>query len=232
MATPKNGYYAKDGARVPGTTTVIGRFKDSGALIKWAYRQGVEHENMRSRGMPAPADLYEVQEAAADIGTVVHDMVELHVKGRPPAEIEQQKARLPGEAQAKADSAYGAFKSWAAMVSLEVVATEVPMVSELHRFGGTPDCVARINGHVCLLDWKTSNAVYSDYLIQLAAYRELWNECMPDLPITGPSHLLRFSKENGDFAHHFYPDLSEGWRQFLLYRQAYEIDKALKKRAA
>jgi hypothetical protein len=90
-------------------------------------------------------------------------------------------------------------------------------------------CVA--NGLV-LLDYKTSNGVYSDMLIQLAAYKNLWEENRPDLPITGGCHLLRFAKERGDFAHHYFQELDDEWEQFLLFRQAYDLDKALKKRAA
>ena len=39
MAHPKGGYKL-DGKRVPGTTTIIGRFKDSGGLLYWAFEQG------------------------------------------------------------------------------------------------------------------------------------------------------------------------------------------------
>jgi hypothetical protein len=40
MAHPSGGYHNKDGQRVPGTTTIIGRFKDSGGLMYWAKDQG------------------------------------------------------------------------------------------------------------------------------------------------------------------------------------------------
>ena len=33
---PKAGYKNAAGEKVPGVTTVIGRFKDSGALLHWA----------------------------------------------------------------------------------------------------------------------------------------------------------------------------------------------------
>jgi len=110
--------------------------------------------------------------------------------------------------------------------------TEITLVSEAHRFGGTPDAIGYLDGKLCLLDWKTSNAVYSDYLIQLAAYKVLWEENRPQYPLEGGFHLLRFAKEHGDFSHHFYPNLDEAWRQFVLLREAYDIDKQLKKRAA
>ena len=37
---PKFGYRDESNKRVPGTTTIIGRFKDSGGLLYWACEQG------------------------------------------------------------------------------------------------------------------------------------------------------------------------------------------------
>ena len=36
MPTPSEGYRI-DGKRVPSVTTIIGRFKESGALLRWAW---------------------------------------------------------------------------------------------------------------------------------------------------------------------------------------------------
>lgn len=113
----------------------------------------------------------------------------------------------------------------------QIVATEQPIVSEVHRYGGTLDCVLRDSrGALCLGDWKSSNAVYADYLLQLAAYGALWNETQSE-KLTGGFHLVRFSKEHGDMEHRHYPDLAEPLEMFLLLRQAYELDKVVKKRA-
>jgi len=103
------------------------------------------------------------------------------------------------------------------------------LVSELYKFGGCPDAIGKIDGKLTLVDWKTSNSVYPDMLIQLAAYKQLWEENFPDRPLYG-FHLCRFSKEHGDFAHHYYSELNDAWEQFKLFRQAYDLDKLLKKR--
>ncbi len=220
MATPKAGYRLASGERIPGTTTVIGRFKDAGGLLFWAFQQGKEGK----------ATLYEESGKAADIGTAAHRMVELHNLGGSPESVLDA---FPGDRD-KVLSAYTAYLDWERMTKVKIISgyQEVQLVSETHKFGGTPDAIGEIEGKLVLLDWKTSNGVYVDHLIQLAAYRQLWNECRPDTPLTGGSHLLRFSKEHGDFAHHHFPDLSDAWRQFVLFREAYDIDKQLKKRAA
>jgi hypothetical protein len=224
MPTPKEGYRLADGTRVPGVTTVIGRFKDSGALMQWAFKQGKEGKR----------SLYEEAEKAADIGTCAHGLVELHIGNADAFSLDRYaKDALPDEdMRKKAWTAFNSYLKWAENFKVRVVEQECLLVSEKHRFGGTPDAIGVVGNELCLLDWKTSNAVYSDYLIQLAAYRHLWEENRPGQPITGGFHLLRFAKEHGDFSHHYFPDLSNAWRMFLLYREAYEIDKELKKRAA
>lgn len=215
MPTPKAGYFTRDGTRVPSVTTIIGRFKDSGALLYWAWQQGREGR-----------ELYQQRDEAADVGTLVHTLVECDIKERPHPDI-------PPAIEGHVISAYSAWRDWWRGQSFTIIATEVQLVSELHRFGGTPDAIGcDADGKRVLLDWKTSNAVYVDHLLQLAAYRTLWEETHPDAPITGGMHLIRFAKENGDFAHHYYPDLSLAWEQFKLLRAAYDIDRLLRRRAA
>lgn len=218
MPHPKQGYSLANGTKVPGTTTIIGRFKESGALIAWAYKRGKDgHE------------LYDSRDKAAEIGTVVHEMVERFIA------LEDPRAAMEGlktdEDRKSAVSAFNAFDEWFEMNQLKVVAQEVQLVSETYRFGGTPDAIAEDSkGRLVLLDWKTSDGVYMDHLCQLGAYRILWNENNPDNQLTGGSHLCRFAKTHGDFAHHFYPNLDDAEKAFLLMRQLYDLDKTLKKR--
>ena len=219
MPTPKAGYFLKDGSKVPGTTTIIGRFKDLGGLMFWAFEQGKSGK----------ARLYDAAEKAADIGTVAHAMVEAYIKG---VDFDRAPFPLPSEDWPKAESAFNAFVRWASQTTLRVVDQEIQLVSEKHRFGGTPDAIGIVGNELCLLDWKTSNAVYQDYLIQLAAYKALWEENHPERPLVGGCHLLRFAKEHADFAHHYFANLDEAWRAFVLMRELYDIDKILKKRAA
>lgn len=218
MPTPTKGYFTADGKKVPGTTTVIGRFKDSGALIYWAYNRGKE-------GL----ELYESRDKAAELGTIVHEMAELYGNGLDPHLA--IPTGLSSEDTTSIMSAFGAFEEWFEGNRFEIVSQEMQLVSEIHKYGGTPDAIARDGkGRLCLIDYKTSDGVYSDHLVQLGAYRILWNETHPDNPLTGGSHLCRFAKQHGDFAHHFFPDLSSAERQFLLFREAYDLDKELKKR--
>ena len=228
MGRPTQGYYNAAGDKIPGTTTIIGRFKESGGLIQWAYKSGREHERLVNQGKAAPKHLYDVVQAAADAGTMAHDMIEATILGSeyaPPADA-------PPEIVQRASNAHAQFLEWREQTGIAIVATEKAYVSEALQFGGTVDAVGRdAKGRIVLLDWKTSNAVYSDMLIQLAAYALLLEECDPECKPQG-FHLLRVAKESADFAHHYYGELEDAKEQFKLLRRAYDIDKRLAKRAA
>lgn len=231
MPTPRQGYRNASGDKVPSVTTILSRFKESGALMKWAYTTGREHGRLEALGQPAPDSLYDVSGKAADIGTAAHAMVEASIKGAEPTACLSYIA-LPEEDRPKAANAFHTYQDWAAMSRLEIVEQEMPLVSERHKFAGTPDAIGLVNGELCLVDWKTSNGVYGDYLMQLAAYKELWEENHPDRLLTGGFHLCRFSKDYGDFSHHYYRELDSAWRMFRHLRAAFEFDKELRKRAA
>lgn len=220
MPHPKGGYRLKDGTRVPGTTTIIGRFKESNALLYWACEQGKAIE----RG--EISHLYDKRDAAAEAGTIAHALVECHIDNDDPAAVLDG---LSPDIEEKAKQAFESYLLWERITNLKIVEQEMELVSELYRFGGCPDAIGEIDGKLTLVDWKTSNSVYSDMLIQLSAYKQLWEENYPGKPLHG-FHLCRFSKEHGDFAHHFYSELDDAWEQFKLFRQAYDLDKLLKKR--
>ena len=216
---PRGGYKNKAGQRVPGVTTIIGRFKDSGGLLHWAFSQGQAAE----RGEISA--LYDKRDAAADAGTLAHSLVEAHIKGEPlPATPDNDIGK-------QAQQGYENYLRWAEDNKIQVISQEIEMVSEKYQFGGCPDAMGiDSRGMLCILDWKTSNGVYVDFLLQIAAYFQLWTENHPDQPIIGGFHLLRFSKEQADFTHHYWAELNVAWEQFKLFRVAYDNDKLLKKR--
>ncbi len=216
MATAKGGYWI-DSKRVPSVTTIISRWKESGALIYWAWNEGREGRDFR-----------ETKQAAADAGTAVHEMVEAwKLRGT------FDRSEYTTETISRARGAYEAFLEWANQSKLEIAQSEVSLLSQKHRFGGTLDAIL-VQGKLSLGDWKSSNGVYPDYILQLAAYGILWEENNPEKPLLGGYHLLRFSKcEHPDdpvsFSHHFWSDLELAKRQFLLLREAYDNDQRIKK---
>lgn len=214
MGRPAQGYFVGE-QRVPSVTTILSRFKESGGLVHWAWRLGMEGKDYR-----------EERDSAAGAGTLAHNMVEAWLKGEPVVASHDDPQVLQ-----RAQTSFSAFLDWANQSELHVTETEVPLISKTHLYGGTLDAIL-IKGKRAMGDWKTSNNVYPEYLIQLAAYRGLWEENFPDEPIDGGFHLVRFDKEFADFHHHYWPELDTAWKSFLLMRELYEHMKELKRRAS
>lgn len=207
-------YKDKAGKRLPSVTTIISRFKDSGGLLYWANNAGLDGLTLDQARAPA-----------ATAGTMAHDLVEADING-------QDVPELVGDADtiAKARSAFEVYLNWQTMTKLEIQHTEVSLVSEANRYGGRLDAIGMVNNGLVLVDWKTSNSVYADYLYQLAAYGMLWEETYPEHPLVGGYHLCRFAKEHGDFAHHYFPSLEEEKQTFLDMRKLYDRVKLAEKR--
>lgn len=216
------GGYKLDGVKVPSVTTILGRFKDSGGLLYWAFEQGKACE----RG--EISKLYDKRDEAAESGTLAHSMVEAHNNG---TELPDTSG-YPDEVVKQAKRGYENYLNWEASNLIQITHQEVELVSKAHKYGGCIDAIGvDPRGNKCLIDWKTSNNIYQDYLVQLAAYAMLWNENNPGDRIWGGFHLCRFSKEHADFAHHYWSELDDAEELFLLYRRAYDLDRSLKRRA-
>jgi hypothetical protein len=250
MPTQPGGYRTRDGKRVPSNTTIVGKWKAADPMMWWSWNLAYE-PLMQARALlkrwqagesfngevasflSLPDDTFDYKAArdkAGDAGTCCHEQVECRIHSKP-----FDASLYSAETLERARPAFEAFEEWAKGSKLEVVETEKALVSEKHRFGGTLDAMA-IQGKLSLLDWKTSNAIYGDYLVQLAGYAILWEENYPDRPIEGGFHLCRFSKQAKpddpvSFSHHYWSHLEAAKRQFLLFRESYDLSAELGKLA-
>jgi hypothetical protein len=212
---PANGYVNAAGDSVPGTHDPIIRYMDRSALMHWAHKRGME-------GLPLYA------RDAIDIGSAVHAMADLDLKGRPDREIENvaRDAGLPRDDYDKAVRAFVQFRKWRIGCHVQPVALERSLVSELHQYGGTPDCIALINSKISLVEFKTSAKPYPDQLVAMAAHAQLWNENNPGRLIE-TFHWIGLPKDGGEFQHHAYADLSIQWQIFLCYLDCWRLEKGL-----
>lgn len=207
-----DAYLNAKGEKVVGVTTVTGRYGDKGALINWAYKQG-------KAGVP----LYASRDRAADIGSAVHDAIESYVHGD---RGEVDFSELADDSMREnAREAFASFLRWYRAYSVEIVATELPLISEAYQFGGTVDAIARIANSLSVLDWKTSSGIYSSMLVQVSAYGILWEENRPGQTIE-EYHVLRIGKESGAFEHRGWTAARFGVAReaFIRQRAAYELD--------
>lgn len=213
----KHEYKTTDGTLVPGVTTVIGASLGwgQGALMWWSWSQGKEGKDFRAS-----------TDKAAEAGTIAHSMAEHDIKGLPlPA------SKDPDSSTAiQARAAFQGYLDWKRMTRLELVGSEISLVSDMYAFGGTLDGIALIDGKNALIDFKTSNGTYASHIIQLAAYKNLW-EAKNGKLLDGGIHLLRFGKDGGDFHHSHYARerMQKPWEAFLLLRALYDLKKPIEK---
>ena len=211
---PTQDYHNKTGQRIPGNTTVISTNLgwSKGGLMYWAWQQGRDGKDFR-----------ESRDAAADAGTLAHAMIEADIKGQPLPRLENPVL------MAKAETAYLNFLQWKKILHFDLITMEVPCISEELQYGTTIDILAFVGEprRRSVVEVKTSNAVYEDMLIQMAAQKFAWDECHPNEPIE-EFHLLKLGKEEATFAHHYWHALPLGLEAFKHLRGLHDMKKKLK----
>ena len=149
-------YELADGTRVPGATTITGLLNKP-HLVRWANKLGLEG-----------IDSSKYTDEAAAVGTLAHALVQAHLQG------ETLDTSMFSPAQVDlAENAVLSYLEWESRHKIEPIMLEKPMVSEKLRYGGTLDCYCMLDGIPTLIDFKTGKAIYDEYFVQTAAYKEL-----------------------------------------------------------
>lgn len=201
-------YKCVDGGRVPGGSTIAGvamAYWGKGPLMQWAWKEG--HEGR---------DFHKTRDQAADTGTLAHWLVELHVRSI--LDGKEYKPDMsdftPAQAE-KAESAFLHFLEWFDREKVVPIASELQLVSEVYRFGGTIDLLVRRQGRdgVTLVDLKTSNGIYDEHRCQVAGYTQLAVE--NKYPITD-SVVFRIGKDDAtdDWEVYEIHDINRWWGVF------------------
>lgn len=203
MPHPKNGYFLRDGTRVPGTTDCTSYIRSPESIDKllgWAHRQGRDGKDYRR-----------TRDEAADVGLWIHEGIEFDLDG----------IEWPGQPKANAEelaavkNGIDGWKQWRAKAGVRLISKEQSLVSEVHRYGGTFDLVAECYGEPCIADYKPPKRVYESYVAQLAAYDELWFE-KTGQRLAG-AYVVRLSRDQAKAQETFFTraDLDKGFRAFL-----------------
>jgi hypothetical protein len=200
---PHQKYFLSDGkTQVPGGSTICKIGDDPAALIHWAWNLGREGKDYKKE-----------RDKAADVGTIAHFLIECF--------LNEQVADLSDYDQADIDKAlvcYNKFHDWWNEQSLEKVATEIQLVHNAARYGGTIDLVAkRSNGDHVLIDFKTSKKISDSYWRQCAGYAALWDhnqEYKADQRIKDHCIVRIGKQDEGDFEVVWKPDLLKEWDVF------------------
>jgi len=210
-------YKNAKGKVIPSVTTIIGNNLgwNKGALIGWARKmalQGIDPNKERDE--------------AADIGTLAHALIEEHITMKAPhlePVLVDRSLYSPANLD-KAETAFLAYLDWEAQHDVHLtdprVRSEERLVSEWFQYGGTLDFIVPVDGILSLIDFKSTNDLYVEHRIQLAAYEWLYEEVYGEAI---PTHLLQLGKEDGSFHHHRFTDLSKELEAFELLCQLHRL---------
>lgn len=185
LSLPHQEYLLTSGEKVHGTTHYTSFLPKD--LLPWVMSVTMRGKNYKK-----------VSESAMKIGTFLHHYAHRVVSGA----VGREELAVTKE---EADQIAAARKSWDAWWrdikhSLTPLATEIQLVSEQHKYGGTLDLVAIHDDVVTLFDYKTSGKLHKDYWVQQRAYIQLWNESFPDFQIR-KSVLVRIRKKPNEEGH-------------------------------
>ncbi len=159
----KNGkrhYSTPDGRQVPSVTTVLSATKDMTHLHAWRKRVGADKAQ-------------QITTESANIGTVMHNSLEKHVKGiqrKPGSNLIHQKAHAMANVIID-NGLQDVSEVWGSEVSL--------YYPEL--YAGTTDLVGVYKGEPAIMDFKQARKLkkkewVEDYFLQLVAYSEAHNK--------------------------------------------------------
>jgi hypothetical protein len=208
---PKVEYKNSNGQKLTGVTTILGNNLawNKGALIGWAYNQG-------KAGLPLR------DQKALDIGTLAHAWIECDIKNK------EERPTIPEELRNAVENSCLAYLEWKDQVHFKLIQSELSLISEMYQFGGTIDIIGEVNGQQSIIDLKTGDKseVYPDWRIQVAAYKNLYDECYPKNPIK-MVYILKLGKKDGGFGYNYFPDLTKEWKTFLLLLQLEKFRKEM-----
>ena len=204
-------YKTSDGERLPGVTTVINELGwNKNMLIAWSRREAL-----------AGNDPDKIKNEAAKPGTLTHSFIERHIKGEKvdTSDFTENQIEL-------AKNSYFAFVEWERAMKPNYLGTEIQLVSEKYRFGGTADMIGEIGGELVLADWKTSKGIYPEMTIQIAAYKIAYEEMNPGKKVHHGG-ILRLDRETSAYDYH---DISSkkmewGWEVFQHCLALYALKK-------
>ncbi len=212
---PTQIYKLQNGSRVSGVTTILsGNLGwDTQMLIAWARKTAM-----------AGSDPNVIRDQAADTGTLAHYVVECYVKNQRP--IFEDK--YTSEQKVAATNCIKGFKAWMNKYNPTFVDSELSLISEQYGYGGTIDIVSRVNNMLIINDIKTSNFVSPKMIIQVAAYKKLYEENKPD-KICG-CEIIQLDKEKPGYKlYKIDNDLLElGWQAFEKLIYLHNIKKEFK----
>ena len=237
--TPQGRFYDIDGEAFPSVTHILGVIGKP-ALIHWAANQ--ERDLVTEAAADLYLDLLKTQpmsrpvyvqtlggrlgvvrahkrtlEKAGAIGQQVHALIEWTLR----RQLNQEIGPEP-KVEEPARWAFLRFQQWAQSVDLQPRLIEQTVWSRTHRYAGTMDLLADVNGVLTLVDFKTGKAVYPEAYLQNVAYQVALTEMGHAIPSAGLIVRLPKVRTDPDFELAPVPPVETLLPVFLAVRQVWQ----------
>lgn len=171
-------------------------------------------------------------EEAGDVGHMAHTWLEYFIKAVIARDVQQQQYKLANmPADERARNCVMAALGWMKTHNVRWIETERKIYSKKYSYAGTMDGLAIVDScddplcrgcagevfkdRLSIIDWKSSNYLYIEYLYQTAAYEAAYEE---EFGVEVEDRwILRLGKEDGEFDpwHTTEGDFQEDFEGFL-----------------
>ncbi len=237
-----------------GVTTICHILDKSQVLIPWATKmmsqkilatipsteelQALNYDSFTKLVNSSKSAHREKLEDAGNVGHIAHAWIETYIKAvleKDGPMIEQILGSFPVDERAK--NACIAALDWMASHNIRWIGTERKIYSKYHRYAGTMDglcmadscdnvncCRAPFKDRLTIADWKTSNYLYVEFILQTAAYKQAYQEETKQK--VEDIWIIRLGKEDGEFEA-WHVDLllaAKGWAAFT---RALDLKRAM-----
>jgi len=179
-------WYWIDGVPYRNVTTILDIIDKGYQFDEWLKNVGHNAEIIIDR--------------AGKLGSTVHKLIERTLLGDT---VKYFDLEVYDEQQA---TAYwerylrwcGFWKDLTEQSTVEYKPEDIELIchSKKHKYAGTIDLVARVNGELCIYDWKTGNSVHNEHFLQISAYMNAIEEMFEERPYAGYIVHLPFEKPN------------------------------------
>lgn len=183
----------------PSVTSILKMKDKSDVLVKWAVRSMTERidelmppgdvqisrDKVISIVDVAKESYHQVKSDAADVGSLVHRVLHqllLSRSGlaeRPTLPVVPDTVLAPNLTPALVEMANKSINAGVRFFDdhdIEVIQAETPRWSPTYGYVGTGDLIAKVDGDMAVLDYKTGKAIYDEYFLQTAAYQKAYEE--------------------------------------------------------
>jgi len=146
---------------IPSVTWIAGYYPKGVPFYKWLANKGWNEAEA-------------IKNAAGNKGSKVHQAVELLILGGTVKMEDKLENKETGEMEALTLEEYEAilaFAEWFDIVKPKILAIEKYGINEKENYAGTIDLICEIEGKVWLIDFKTSQHIWPEHIIQVSAYK-------------------------------------------------------------